>query len=137
MTKLKIIALTALTLTVAGAVIFGLGGGFGRRPFASLSAEEISSARVECLPPDASAEIEDREALAALLRGCVVYQKDAGWTEYTGQAVRFTLTMRDGSELVVMEYSPFLVINGEGYRCKNASCEALSGFGNAAVNKNA
>ena len=45
------------------------------------------------------------------------------YRNYTGQAVIFTITMSDGTQMEVMEYNPFIVINGLGYKTKYEPCE--------------
>lgn len=102
----------------------------GKRPFRALDASQIAYAQVQLLPPDKTVEIADTEALAALLRDVVIYERDDSYTEYSGQAVIFTLTMTDETQVEVMAYNPFLVIDGAGYKTKYAPCEALNGYGN-------
>ena len=100
------------------------------RPFQDLKEEDIASASVELLPPGETVEVEDLEELAALLREAVVYEKDDSYGQYAGQAVTFTLTMADGTETRIMAYTPFLVLDGVGYRAEHDPCQALSQFGN-------
>lgn len=102
----------------------------GRRPFRALEAGQIASATVTLTPPDRTLRIDDREALAALLREAVTYRRDDGWQESCGQGVTFSLTMADGTARTVMAYNPFLVIDGVGYRTEYGPCEALSAFAN-------
>ena len=60
----------------------------------------------------------------------VIYQQDNSYTEYAGQAAAFTLTMTDGTQTEITAYSPFLVIDGVGYKTKHEPCEALSRYAN-------
>lgn len=100
------------------------------RPFQDLKGADIASASVELTPPGETAEVEDLEALAALLRETVVYEEDDSYNQYNGQAVTFTLAMADGTETQVMAYNPFLVIDGVGYRTEYEPCEALNAYAN-------
>ena len=100
------------------------------RPFQDLKGEDIASASVELLPPGETVEVEDLEELAALLREAVVYEKDDSYGQYAGQAVTFTLTMADGTETRIMAYTPFLVLDGVGYRAEYEPCEALNAYAN-------
>ena len=99
---------------------------------AELRGEDILAARVTLSPPDVTLELTgaEREELAGLLRAAVVHQRDDSWREYAGQGVTYTLELRDGSTLSVMEFNPFLVIDGAGYRAEHDPCQALSQFGN-------
>lgn len=100
------------------------------QPFQDLKAEDIVDASVELLPPGETVEVEDLEKLAALLREAVIYQEDNSYSGYAGQAVTFTLTMADGTETRIMAYTPFLVIDGVGYRAEYEPCEALNAYAN-------
>lgn len=104
--------------------------GRGKSPFRDLDASQIAYAQVQLLPPDKTAEIADTKALAALLQDVVIYEKDDSYRKYSGQAAIFTLTMTDGTQVEIMAYNPFLVIDGAGYKTKYAPCEALNGYAN-------
>ena len=68
--------------------------------------------------------------LVDLLKDVVVYNKDNSYTDYSGQGVTFTLVMIDGTQTSIMEYNPFLVIDGVGYKTKYEPCEALNHYAN-------
>ncbi len=111
---------------------------WGNKPFNTLKSEEIVSAQVQVLPPDTKMQINDRdtiEELTDILRKAVIYRQDDSYKEYVGQAVRFTVEMRDGRKLEVVAYNPFLIINGIGYRTKYEPCEALNMLGNRLIGK--
>ena len=95
-----------------------------------LKASEVVSAAVRLSPPDETVPIADPEELVALLKEVVIYREDDSYTEYSGQAVTFTLTMADGSQEEITAYSPFLIVNGTGYRAKYGPCEQLSRYAN-------
>ena len=121
---------------MAALILIGLLGlaacfiGSGKRPYKNLTGGQISGAKVQLMPPDTTLRIEDVDALAELLNDVVIYQRDDSYTEYSGQAVVFTLTMADGSVTSVVAYNPFLVIDGVGYRTKYEPCEALNHYAN-------
>ncbi|HCT91300.1 MAG TPA: hypothetical protein DF613_07965 [Lachnospiraceae bacterium] len=106
----------------------------GKKPFEELKASEIASATVQLLPPDKTIQITDMEELTDFLSDAVIYQADNSYTEYVGQAAIFTLTMSDGSQIEIMEYNPFLVIDGVGYRTEYEPCEALNDYANRLLN---
>ena len=112
-------ALTAAVLTTRG-----------RMPYQDLKASEVVSAAVRLSPPDETVPIADPEELVALLKEVVIYREDDSYTEYSGQAVTFTLIMADGSQEEITAYSPFLIVNGTGYRAKYGPCEQLSRYAN-------
>jgi len=86
-------------------------------------------------PPDKTIQITEIEELAAYLNEVVIYNEDNSYTEYTGQAVIFTLTMADGSQEEVTAYNPFVVINGTGYKTKYEPCEKLNSYANELLDK--
>ena len=116
------VILAALTATVLIAR--------GKMPYQDLKASEVVSAAVRLSPPDETVPIADPEELVALLKEVVIYREDDSYTEYSGQAVTFTLTMADGSQEEITAYSPFLIVNGTGYRAKYEPCEQLNRYAN-------
>ncbi len=102
----------------------------GRKPYKNLETVQILSATVRLTPPDVTIQITEIEELVDLLKDVVIYNKDNSYTEYAGQGVTFTLVMADGTQTSIMEYSPFLVIDGVGYKTKYEPCEALSHYAN-------
>ena len=123
------------TISTAAAVlctlaVVALAFAFGDRPFLALDAGEVRSATVRLSPPDRTVEVADTDTLVALLRGVVTYRRDDSYAEYAGQAVTFTLAMADGTLREVTEYSPFLIVDGVGYRAGGEACEALSRYAN-------
>ena len=109
----------------------------GSKPLRDLTVEEVTTAAVELYPPDATLELtqEEIEKLIPILNRVVTYQRDDSYQEYDGQAVIFTLTRTDGTQLRVQAYNPFIVIDGEGYRTKYGPCEDLNQLGNDLLRK--
>ena len=116
----------SLLLFTAAALLLAM----GKRPYKNLDAAQIASAKVRLSPPDKTVEIEDVSELACRLNDVVIYHQDNSYTEYAGQAAAFTLTMTDGTQTEITAYSPFLVIDGVGYKTKHEPCEALSRYAN-------
>lgn len=129
--KKKLLLAALCILVLAGGVLAKLYL-IGTRPLRGLTVEEVTAATVELYPPDATLELtrEEIEELVPILNRVVTYQRDDSYQEYDGQAVIFTLTKVDGSQLRMNAYNPFLVINGEGYRTKYGPCEELNQLGN-------
>ncbi|MDO4285629.1 MAG: hypothetical protein Q4C60_09905 [Eubacteriales bacterium] len=127
--SLVIVIACVCLLGIAAAVSLS---GAGRKPYKNLEAAQIASAQVLLSPPGRTVEIRDGEIgeLVSYLKELEIYQEDQSYTEYSGQSVVFTLTMTDGAQTEIMEYSPFLVIDGVGYRAKQEPCEALSEYAN-------
>ena len=115
-----------LLLFTAAALLLAM----GKRPYKNLDAAQIASAKVRLSPPDKTVEIEDVSELACRLNDVVIYHQDNSYTEYAGQAAAFTLTMTDGTQTEITAYSPFLVIDGVGYKTRHEPCEALSRYAN-------
>ena len=106
----------------------------GKRPYRELNASDIVSAAVYLGPPDRTVRIADLEELASYLNDIVIYNEDNGYTDYCGQTVRFTLTMADGFQVELTAFSPFVIINGTGYRAEYEPCERLSRYANQLLN---
>lgn len=103
----------------------------GTKPFADLTAEDISSVSVNCMPPDKTVETSDEENienLVKILNKVVIYEEDE--KEYAGQSVAFTINKSDGTQLKVTAYNPQMIIDGVTYITKHDPCEELSSLGN-------
>lgn len=120
-------AVLAVLLAVAAGLLLR-----GRRPFRDLEAADITAASVTLMPPDVTLELDGAEigTLAELLGDLRITWPDQSYTEYAGQAVRFTVTFADGTETEVTDYNPFLIIDGTGWRTAYGPCEALNSFAN-------
>ena len=124
----KRVFLAGVTLVLLLTLTFTI----GHRPFRDLESSGIQSAAVELLPPDVTIQLgrDEIAALASLLREVRVTRRDDSYVGYDGQAVRFTLTLTDGTTTTVTAYNPFLIIDGRGWRTAYEPCEALNAFGN-------
>lgn len=132
--KLFPIAAAFLFLTAAVAwLVFHSAA--GRRPFQHIAPGDIAAASVTVSPPDRTAALDAPaiQELAGILRVLTIYRRDGSYHDYCGQAVTFTVTLRDGSAFTVQAYNPFLVLDGEGYRTSYEPCQALSALGNKLV----
>ena len=120
-------AALAVLLALAAGLLF-----WGRRPFRGLEAADIAAASVTLMPPDVTLELDaaEIETLAELLGDLRITRPDQSYTEYTGQAVLFTVTFADGTETEVTDYNPFLIVDGTGWRTAYEPCEALNNFAN-------
>lgn len=107
----------------------------GRRPFKDMDGADILSATVELMPPDVELEVSDTEKLAELLRQVVIYRQDDSYRDYAGQAAVFTLSMDDGTVVEITEYTPFVIIDGVGYKAKYEPCQALNSYANALLSQ--
>ena len=106
-----------------------------KRPFKDIDGENIVSAKVELMPPDVELEVSDTEKLAELLRQVVIYRRDDSYKDYDGQAAVFTLSMKDGTAVEITDYTPFVIIDGVGYKAKYEPCEALNSYANALLSR--
>ena len=129
--------LSAAGLFLALAIIlFCLSGDIlGKRPFKNLDSADIVSASVELMPPDVKLEISDTEKLAELLSSVVIYRQDDSYKDYAGQAAVFTLIMEDGTAVEITDYTPFVIIDGMGYKAKYEPCQALNSYANGLLSE--
>ena len=100
----------------------------GQKPYKDLQPSDIVSAAVSFDMPDKTIQITEIKELAEYLNQVVIYNEDNSYTEYAGQGVTFTLKMTDGTEEKITESSPFVIINGKGYRAKQEPCEKLNSY---------
>lgn len=105
------------------------------KPFKNLDYSKIKQAKMLLTPPGEEVEITDKKELANYLKDLVIYQPDNSYKDYVGQGVVFTIIMNDGSETEILEYNPFLVIDGVGYKTKYEPCEALNNYANSLLEK--
>lgn len=121
----------AVPLLLVLVCVMGLSGcSVPKKPFRELTGAEIRSASVRLSPPDLTVLIQDTDHLAELLQEVTLYEADPSYTEYTGQAADFTLELEDGTQTTVTAFSPFLILDGVGYRTEHDSCEALARYAN-------
>lgn len=126
--RTMIVSLTGILAAAILMIIFAVVS--GRKPYKDLEAVQIVSATVRLSPPGKTIQIAEVKELVDLLKDVVIYNEDNSYTEYSGQAVTFTLVMTDGTQTGIMEHNPFLVIDGVGYKTKYEPCEALSQYAN-------
>ena len=118
-------------LPLALACVMALSGcSVPKKPFRKLTGAEIRSASVRLSPPDLTVLIQDTDHLAELLQEVTLYEAAPSYTEYAGQAAAFTLELDDGTQTTVTAFSPFLILDGVGYRTKHGPCEALNRYAN-------
>lgn len=129
--KKKVLIAVLFALVLAGGVLAKLYL-IGDRPLRDLELGEVTTAIVELYPPDATLELtqEEIKELVPILSRVVTYQRDDTYNESCGQAVIFTLTRANGTQLRVQAYNPFIVIDGVGYRTKYEPCQDLNQLGN-------
>ncbi len=126
--RTMVISLICILLAVFTMIIFVFAS--GREPYKDLEAAQIVSATVQLSPPGKTIQITETKELVDLLKDVVIYNKDNSYTDYSGQGVTFTLVMIDGTQTSIMEYNPFLVIDGASYKTKYEPCEALNHYAN-------
>jgi len=134
MNRKIIIAVSILVLGVLTVVLFST---FGKKPFAKLSANEIVSAELFIIPPDATITLTDKEdivKLADILKEITIYREDNSGREYDGQLVQVTIELKNGETHTIGAYNPFLFLNGKCYRTKYEPSQKLNAFGNGISN---
>ncbi len=104
----------------------------GEKPFAKLSADDISAVSLELHPSDKKIELNSDEInkFVEIIGEIVVYSTDDSYSEYAGQAVICKVIKKDGTCIEIVEYNPFLIIDNKGYRAKYEPCEKLNAFAN-------
>lgn len=104
----------------------------GKKPWKDLSVDEIANVSVTLTPPGVTLELNkfEIEELVKILHTVVIYKEDNSYTESSGQAVTFIITKTDGTQMNIMAYNPFLVIDSVGYKTKYEPCEELNSFAN-------
>lgn len=114
----------AVTLVMAAVIL--ISGRLGKTPFSELRTEDIASVTVEITPPGKTAELENITEFVAAVNKVVTYEKDDSYSEYVGQAVVYTIKLKDGRVITVSALNPFVVVDGVGYKADDESCNTLS-----------
>ena len=110
-------------------VVRGMLESMGEKPFKDLAVTDISSATVEIFPPNITFSVNDDglQELADILNRSVIFDRDDSHAEMGGQAVIFTITKEDGTQIAISAFGDFIIINGVGY--KSDTSGELSRFG--------
>ena len=126
---------TCLAAVAVTLLVLVAGNRLAVKELEGLSKEEIKEVIVLANPPGTEASLSQEEIgeLVEILNSVTVYRKDNSYNEYAGQWVEFTITKTDGTQLKVAAYSPFIIINGEGYQAKYEPCQALNGLANRVI----
>ncbi len=107
----------------------------GERPFENVTTDAFVYVNVTRMPPDETTEVTDLDGLVECLRNVTVYKQDDSYKEYNGQSITYTFVLGNGAKTNISVISPFIIINGTGYRAKAGSCRALSDFAQQAFMK--
>ncbi len=104
----------------------------GEKPFHDLTTADIKEAAVELRPPQIKLSVnkDELKELVKILNKVTIYKRDDSYKEYAGQFVQYTIVRNDGSQLIVIPYNPFIIIDGIGYRTKYKPCEDLNKLAN-------
>ena len=105
----------------------------GEKALGMLKVDDISNISVLLQPPGETVQIENLDEVVNALNDVVIYEKDNSYKECVGQSVIFTITFKDGDEMEVMAYNPFIVIDGVGYRTEYGPCEKLNQIANKLI----
>lgn len=71
--------------------------------------------------------------LLILLYAVSLYEEDNSYNEYGGQWVQFDITLNSGEKISLAAFSPFFIINRNGYRAEYETCHALHVFANSLI----
>ena len=104
----------------------------GARPFKDLTVKDIEKVTVNLIPPDINYAFTEEEVneLVHILNRVVIYKEDNSYKDYDGQAVIFTITKTDGTQISINAYNPFIIIDGTGYKAKYKPCAELISLAN-------
>ena len=131
MKRKTLLALVILCAVAAAAlaVLFS-----GSRPNKNLTASDITYAEAYMITNNGTklqSQLTDYETLAALLREISVGRKDLACAPVNGgcDVTTFALILMDGTCYDIAVKSPYVSINGQGFRAKRKPCEALEHYG--------
>ncbi|MEG0308118.1 MAG: DUF4362 domain-containing protein [Clostridium sp.] len=108
-------------------------------PFKDLKATEVEKISLYVGLPEKTLEIKDAEDIkevVEILNKVVTYEEDPSNTQYYGQLVQYTLTLKSGATLNIGAFNPFILINQVSYKTKYEPCEELNALGNRLLNEN-
>ena len=101
----------------------------------SLSADDITNVTLSAYPPEKSVNLTKDQIndLLILLYAVSLYEEDNSYNEYGGQWVQFDITLNSGEKISLAAFSPFFIINRNGYRAEYETCHALHVFANSLI----
>lgn len=97
-------------------------------PFSTLTVEEVCSATVCISPPDRTFPVEYITRLVALLKEIRLFEKTTLHQELIGQQITFSLELLDGTRREIALRSPYIVIDGVGYKTADEPRDKLEAF---------
>ena len=129
MKRKTLLALVILCAVAAAALVVLFSGS---RPYKNLTAPDITYAEAYMITDNGTelqAQLTDHETLAALLCGVSVGRKAAFGPAVNGSDLTFALILADGTCYDIAVKSPYVSINGQGFRAKSKPCDALEHYG--------
>lgn len=98
---------------------------------------EIDSVVLTANPPNRTVDLKEEQIdeLVDLLNNLTLMETGDSYQEYTGQWVQFDIAKTDGTFLSIAELSPFIIIDGNGYKVRYDQGEALNEFANGIIYK--
>lgn len=98
---------------------------------------EIDSVVLTANPPNQTVDLKEEQIdeLVDLLNNLTLKETGDSYQEYTGQWVQFDITKTNGTFLSIAELSPFIIIDGNGYKVRYEKGEFLNKFANEIIYK--
>jgi len=127
--KVTVILVAAVFVIAIVSVVLSL----PKKPYKDLTADGISSVRVTFKPDGTTVEATDTEAFAQILSSLETRGKYKEYGNFDGQLVIFDIRLTSGEAVSVSVLSPYVSINGTGYRVSDGQCEELLEYAQALV----
>ncbi len=127
--KITVILVSAVIVIAIVSVVLSL----LKKPYKDLTADSIVSARVTFKPDGTEVPITDTEAFAQVISSLKTHGKYKEYGNLDGQTVTFEAQLTDGEMISVSVLSPYVSINGTGYKVSDGQCEELSEYARSLV----
>jgi len=111
----------------------------GDKPFESLKSEDVEKIELLVNPANKITEITKKEQINKIintLNKIVKNEVDSSWGSYNGQYIQYTIIKKNNEIIKIGVLSPFVTIDGIGYKLTNNVCEELNDLANSIIDNN-
>lgn len=106
----------------------------GDKPFESLKSEDVEKIELLVNPTNKITEVTKEEQINKIINTIskiVKNEVDSSWGSYDGQYIQYTIKKKNNEIIKIGVVSPFVTINGIGYKSTNNVCEELNDLANS------
>lgn len=119
--KITVILVAAVIVIAIVSVVLSL----PKKPYKDLTADSVVSARVIFEQGGNTVRITDTDSFVRIISSLETNGKYKEYGNLNGQIVTFEAQLTDGESISVSVLSPYVSINGTGYKVSDGQCDEL------------